>query len=146
MSGRAATFVLLYGGELHIDEKFAPSYSGGRNRPLHVPRNIKLEQLKLRVLRALKYDPTKFSVNLICRVPVGNEFVASHVEDDDVCEVLLCQAATEFLIMYVDVEEKIVSEDNIEPPNSERFGSSTQVERVQVANTSRFEAIEEVHH
>ncbi|KAI0499488.1 hypothetical protein KFK09_017692 [Dendrobium nobile] len=46
------------------------------------------------------------------------------------------QAAIEFLIMYVDVEEKIVSEDNVEPPNSERYGTSTQVERVQVANTS----------
>ncbi|PKU82817.1 hypothetical protein MA16_Dca006115 [Dendrobium catenatum] len=138
--------MLLYGGELQVDDKFAPSYYGGKNRPLHVPKNINLEQLKLRILRALKYDPIKFSVNLVCRVPVGNEFVASHVEDDDACEVLLCQAETEFLILYVDVEEKNVSKDNIEPPNSQRYATSTQVERVDVVTTSRVEAIEEALH
>ncbi|PKU70709.1 hypothetical protein MA16_Dca016907 [Dendrobium catenatum] len=139
--------MLLYGGELQVDEKFAPSYYEGRNRPLHVLRNINLEQLKLRILRALKFDPRNFSVNLVCRVPVGNEFVASHVEDDDVCEVLLCQAETEFLIMYVDVEEKNVSEDNIDPSNSKRYATSTQVERVDVITSpSRLEATEEALH
>ncbi|PKU62041.1 hypothetical protein MA16_Dca012150 [Dendrobium catenatum] len=139
--------MLLYGGELQVDDKFAPSYSGGRNRPLHVPRNINLEYLKLRILKALKYDPRKFSVNLVCRVLVGTEFVASHVEDDDVCEVLLCHAETELLIMYVDVEKKNVSEDNIKPPNSEKYVTSTQVERVDVVTSpSRVEAIEEALH
>ncbi|PKU67623.1 hypothetical protein MA16_Dca025980 [Dendrobium catenatum] len=139
--------MLLYGDELQVDDKFVPSYFGGRNRLLHVPRNINLEQLKLRILRALKYDSTKFSMNLVCRVPVGNEFVASHVEDDDVCEVLLCQTETKFLIMYVDVEEKNISEDSIEPPNSERYATSTQVERVDVVTSpSRVEAIEEALH
>ncbi|KAH0471072.1 hypothetical protein IEQ34_000795 [Dendrobium chrysotoxum] len=43
----------------------------------------------MEILRALKYDASKFSVNLICRVPVGNEFVASHIEDDKIDSLAL---------------------------------------------------------
>lgn len=60
-------------------------------------RNIKLDQLKLKILRALKYDASKFSMNLVGRVPVRNEFVASNIEDDEVCKVVLCQTTMEFL-------------------------------------------------
>lgn len=145
MSGRGATFVLMYGGELKVDTNFTPSYFGGRSRPLHVPRNCNLEQLKFRILRALKYDPSKYSVKLVCRVPVGNEYVASEVEDDEVCEVLLCQAATELLIMYVDVEEIEVLGDNTNPPNLQRYETSCPAERDDVvAGPSRVGPVEEL--
>ncbi|KAI0510868.1 hypothetical protein KFK09_011478 [Dendrobium nobile] len=145
MSGRGATFVLMYREELKVDTNFTPSYFGGRNRPLHVPRNCNLEQLKFMILRALKYDPSKYSVKLVCRVPVGNEYVASEVEDDEVCEVLLCQAATEFFIMYVDVKEIEVLGDNNNPPNLQRYETLCSSERDDVvAGPSRVEPVEEL--
>ncbi|KAL0904150.1 hypothetical protein M5K25_026224 [Dendrobium thyrsiflorum] len=146
MSGRDATFILMYGGELQLDANFVPSYYGGRNRPLQVPRNINLEHLKLRVFKALKYDACKFSVDLVCRVPVGNKFIASHVEDDEVCEVILCQASTEFLVMYVEVELISLTGDNIEPQMSQRNESSTVHERVQIsAGPSMLQPVEEAY-
>ncbi|KAL0927845.1 hypothetical protein M5K25_002060 [Dendrobium thyrsiflorum] len=146
MSGRDATFILMYGGELQVDANFVPSYYGGRNRPLQVPRNINLEHLKLRVLKALKYDACKFSVDLVCRVPVGNNFIASHVEDDEVCEVILCQASTEFLVMYVEVELISLTGDNIEPQMSQRNESSTVHERVRMsAGPSMLQPVEEAY-
>ncbi|KAL0920661.1 hypothetical protein M5K25_009812 [Dendrobium thyrsiflorum] len=146
MSGRDATFILMYGGELQVDANFVPSYYGGRNRPLQVPRNINLEHLKLRVLKALKYDACKFSVDLVCRVPVGNNFIASHVEDDEVCEVILCQASTEFLVMYVEVELISLTGDNNETQMSQRNESSTVHERVRMsAGPSMREPVQEAY-
>ncbi|PKU60919.1 hypothetical protein MA16_Dca026702 [Dendrobium catenatum] len=78
-------------------------------------------------------------------MPVGNEYVASEVEDDEVCEVLLCQAATELLIMYVDVEEIEVLGDNTNPPNLQRYETSCPAERDDVvAGPSRVEPVEEL--
>ncbi|KAL0908763.1 hypothetical protein M5K25_023272 [Dendrobium thyrsiflorum] len=130
MSGHDATFILIYGGELQMDANFVPSYYGGRNHPL--------------VLKALKYDACKFSVNLVCRVSVGNNFIVSHVEDDEVCKVVLCQATTEFLIMYVEIEEISFTGDNSEPSKSIRNESSILEQRLDViTGPSMLEPVEE---
>ncbi|KAL0913949.1 hypothetical protein M5K25_017444 [Dendrobium thyrsiflorum] len=105
MSVRPPSFMLVYDGELSLDDKFSPTYIGGKCRPLQVPFNSTLKQLKERVLRALKYDPSKFLAAIVARFPVGKEFMASKVEDDDACEFALSLAATELLILYVEVEE-----------------------------------------
>ncbi|PKU80762.1 hypothetical protein MA16_Dca014600 [Dendrobium catenatum] len=104
MSGRGASFVLMYGGHLSLDEKYSPTYVGGSYRPLQVSVNTNLEQLKIRILKSLKYDTSKYSINLVCRLPIGNEFIASVVEDD-VCQMVLSHAIRQILILYVDVKE-----------------------------------------
>ncbi|PKU75749.1 hypothetical protein MA16_Dca015629 [Dendrobium catenatum] len=105
MSGRGASFVLMYGGHLSLDEKYSPTYVGGSYRPLQVSTNTNLEQLKIRILKSLKYDTSKYSVNLICRLPIRNEFIASVVEDDEVWQMVLSHAVGQILILYVDVKE-----------------------------------------
>ncbi|KAL0903418.1 hypothetical protein M5K25_027793 [Dendrobium thyrsiflorum] len=42
---------------------------------------------------------------MVGHFPVGKEFMALKVEDDDACEFALSLAATELLILYVEVEE-----------------------------------------
>ncbi|KAL0914072.1 hypothetical protein M5K25_017577 [Dendrobium thyrsiflorum] len=127
MSVRPPSFMLVYDGELSLDDKFSPTYIGGKCRPLQVPFNSTLKQLKERVLRALKYDPSKFLAAIVARFPVGKEFMASKVEDDDACEFALSLAATELLILYVEVEE-IRTECNFDEDNSTQIHDSVVVE------------------
>ncbi|KAL0917559.1 hypothetical protein M5K25_012628 [Dendrobium thyrsiflorum] len=127
MSVRPPSFMLVYDGELSLDDKFSPTYIGGKCRSLQVPFNSTLKQLKERVLRALKYDPSKFIAAIIARFPVGKEFMASKVEDDDACEFALSLAATELLILYVEVEE-IRTECNFDEDNSTQIHDSVVVE------------------
>ncbi|PKU71723.1 hypothetical protein MA16_Dca022215 [Dendrobium catenatum] len=105
MSGWGASFVLMYSGQLSLDEKYSPTYVGGSYRPLQVSANTNLEQLKIRILKFLKYGTSKYSVNLVCRLPLGNEFIASAVDDDEVCQMVLSHAGGQILILYVDVKE-----------------------------------------
>ncbi|KAL0909801.1 hypothetical protein M5K25_020699 [Dendrobium thyrsiflorum] len=102
MSGVRASFVLMYDGALSLDDNFAPTYIGGRIRPLQVPTSLNLEQLKVRVLKVLKYDTSKYTTTLVCRVRVGNEFIASHIEDEELCEIVLSHVDNKMLRMYVD--------------------------------------------
>ncbi|KAL0907989.1 hypothetical protein M5K25_022450 [Dendrobium thyrsiflorum] len=127
MSVRPPSFMLVYDGELSLDDKFSPTYIGGKCRPLQVPFNSTLKQLKERFLRALKYDPSKFLAAIVARFPVGKEFMASKVEDDDACEFALSLAATELLILYVEVEE-IRTECNFDEDNSTQIHDSVVVE------------------
>ncbi|PKU69411.1 uncharacterized protein LOC110105575 [Dendrobium catenatum] len=105
MDGRLALFMLMFDGKLSVDEKFVPTYTRGKNRPLQVSINTKLEQLKLRVLKALKVDASRYTINIVCRFPVGNDFIATHVDDDEVCDIVISHAIGVCLILYVEVEE-----------------------------------------
>ncbi|KAL0912763.1 hypothetical protein M5K25_016163 [Dendrobium thyrsiflorum] len=104
-------FILMYGGQLSLDEKYSPTYVGGSYRPLQVGVKTKLDQLKMRVLKALKYDMSKYTVNLVCRLPLGNEFIGSAVEDDEVCEMVLSHAIGQILVLYVELKE--ISAENV---------------------------------
>ncbi|KAI0531183.1 hypothetical protein KFK09_000736 [Dendrobium nobile] len=105
MNGRLALFMLMFDGKLSVDEKFVSTYTRGKNRPLQVYINTKLEQLKLRVLKALKIDASRYTINIVCRFPVGNDFIATHVDDDEVCDIVISHAIGVCLILYVEVEE-----------------------------------------
>ncbi|KAL0902860.1 hypothetical protein M5K25_028467 [Dendrobium thyrsiflorum] len=131
MSGRGASFVLMYGRELSLDDKYAPTYLGGSYRSLQVPANTNLEQLKFRVLRTLKYNTSKYTMMLVCHLPLGNELIASPVEDDEICEMVLLHAIGQILILYVEVEEinKLTNNaKNITPQVHESFSLEERVE------------------
>ncbi|KAL0925721.1 hypothetical protein M5K25_004088 [Dendrobium thyrsiflorum] len=125
MSGRGASFILMYGGQLSFDDKYSPTYVGGSYRPLQVGVKTNLDQLKMRVLKALKYDMSKYTVNLVCRLPLGNEFIGSPVEDDEVCEMVLSHAIRHILLLYVELKE--ISAQNVvaEQTTSEVHASFT---------------------
>ncbi|PKU62951.1 hypothetical protein MA16_Dca029059 [Dendrobium catenatum] len=114
MSGRGASFILIYGGHLSLDDKYSPTYVGGSYRPLQVSANMNLEQLKIRILKSLKYDTSKYSVNLVCRLLLGNEFIASVVDDDEVCQMVLSHAVGQILLLYVEVKEIITENITVE--------------------------------
>ncbi|KAL0903398.1 hypothetical protein M5K25_027773 [Dendrobium thyrsiflorum] len=103
MTAWPPSFILLYDGELSLDVNFSPTYIGGNCRPLQVSFKSTLKQLKDRVVRVLKYDPSKFTTTIVSHFSVGNEFIPSKVEDDEACEFELSIAVAEVLILYVEV-------------------------------------------
>ncbi|PKU81198.1 alkylated DNA repair protein [Dendrobium catenatum] len=131
MNGQLALFMLMFDGKLSVDEKFVPTYTGGKNRPLRVSINTKFEQLKFRVLKALKIDASRYTVNIVCRFPVGNDLIATHVDDDEVCDIVISQAIGVCLILYVEVEEKGLennTNENLTSQFRESFSLDDEVE------------------
>ncbi|KAH0466579.1 hypothetical protein IEQ34_003817 [Dendrobium chrysotoxum] len=121
--------MLLYDGELSLDDNFLPTYIGGKCRPLQVPFSSILKQLKDRVLRALKFNPSKYAVTIVSRFPVGNQFMASKLEDDEGCEFALSLAVAEVLILYVEVEQ-IHNKNNLNENLSAQIHNSVVLDHV----------------
>ncbi|KAL0924648.1 hypothetical protein M5K25_005497 [Dendrobium thyrsiflorum] len=99
-----AILMLVYGGQLVINDQFYPTYYGGHNHSINVSINTSLEQLKLEVLRVLGHDATFFKVNMISRLPIVNGIIASPLIDDEVCSIALRNANTQLVIIYVEIE------------------------------------------
>ncbi|KAH0470388.1 hypothetical protein IEQ34_000111 [Dendrobium chrysotoxum] len=131
MNAQLALFMLMFDGKLSVDEKFVPTYTGGKNRPLQVSINTNLEKLKLRVLKAMKIDASRHTVNIVCRFPVGNDFIATNVDDDEVCDVVISHATGVCLILYAEVEEKSLEnsmDENLTSQFRESFSLDDEVE------------------
>ncbi|KAL0925473.1 hypothetical protein M5K25_003804 [Dendrobium thyrsiflorum] len=98
-------FILFFDGELQLAEDFTPTYIGGRNRPLQINNMITLEELKLRIIRALHRDCTGYTVYLACRLRNNGGHTVVRITDDEVCTFILVEARRRTVIVYVEFEE-----------------------------------------
>ncbi|KAL0922969.1 hypothetical protein M5K25_007004 [Dendrobium thyrsiflorum] len=117
-----ARLMLYYGGELRISNEFTPTYDGGRNRPLLVADILSLEMLKVRIMHALRINPTSNNINLTCRFRDNGGYYATHVVDDEVCEFMLMEARAHTVVVYVEVEQ-ITQTDVAGPSNDAYMGT-----------------------
>ena len=98
-----ACLVLFCDGLLSIDQNLVLTYIGGRSRPLKVPVNLTLEELKQKIRSSLKIG--RGSISLTCNYPLGSSFVATSITDDEVCALILDDASRNTLGIYVEVEQ-----------------------------------------
>ncbi|KAL0919735.1 hypothetical protein M5K25_011852 [Dendrobium thyrsiflorum] len=106
--------MLRYNSELTISNELVPKYVGGRTHLIDVPKQTTLTELNNTILRSLKYDTSANTTNLICRFPVNDAFVATHVENDEVCEYMLRAATTTNIFLYVEIVHVQPDQSNIE--------------------------------
>ncbi|KAI0503807.1 hypothetical protein KFK09_014750 [Dendrobium nobile] len=119
--------LLLYlDGELRISDEFTPAYIGGRNRSLLIDGIITLEMLKLRIMRALRINPTTNTITLTCRIRDNGGFSATNVFDDEICEYMLMEARTHTVVVYVEVEQ--ISGSQADVPSAQAYVPTTTSE------------------
>lgn len=123
MSSSSVILMIFYDGEMSADGNKV-AYGGGKHRPIRVPSNCKLDELKRIISCKTDYSPNDFRLKLKYKFP-SEELIFVDLEDDEICDIMLEQSARAPVSVYVEKEAVTSVQDDAN--NGARIHSSSTV-------------------